>query len=153
MNWIESLYPQERERVFEAMRRIGERVEVSFIAMRKLGAPAGTIPVGAAAFDEFLSGEGPAVFLRALRNGEAPEDAEIQAKEWARGAIKIHNAKRPTQFDWARDEIAGDGPIERARRDIERQFGAKYGEQYWQERDTSQGRQGEQDTARPGTAA
>lgn len=131
------------------MRRIGDRVEQAFIAMRKLGAPAGTIPVGAAAFDVFLKGEGPAVFLRALRNGGPPEDAELRAKKWAREAIETHNAKRPAQIDWARADIAGDGPIEWARRDIERQFGAEYGEQYRKKWNPKKRRKAEQDTSRP----
>lgn len=148
-NWIESLYPLEQERVFAAMRGIGERSEQVFIAMRKLGAPAGTIPVGAAAFDEFLKGEGPAVFLRALRNGATPSEAEGKAKEWAREAIHTHNAKRPTQIDWGRDEISGDGPIEWALRDIERQFNSSYGKQYRQERKTTMRRQEQQDSTEP----
>lgn len=118
--WLQSLESDIRERVFAAMRAIGNRTEDASKHERVLRPPHGTVGVGAADFDEFIKAEGPMVFLRGLRTGARPEDAETEAKDWAREAISAHNQKRPKDINWARADITGDGPIERARRDVER---------------------------------
>lgn len=119
MSWIESLPTQQRDAAFATMRRIGDRADRAHKAERKLIAPQGTLAVGSAAFDPFIIVAGLREFLRAIRRGLTPVEAEAEAKKWVREAIAFHNAKRPGDGSWERDEIAGDGYIEKARREME----------------------------------
>ena len=117
-NWLESLPAQHKESVFTAMREIDAKAMQHDTNERALRAPQGSIPVGSAGFDEFIRAEGPNEFLRGLRKGLTPEQAETAAKAYAREAVAKHNAKRP-DYTWQRADMTGDHAIEMARQKVD----------------------------------
>lgn len=117
-NWLESLPEEQKQAAYAAMREIDARAQQADKNERALRAPQGSIPVGSAGFDEFIRAEGPNEFLRGLRKGLTPEQAEAAAKVYAREAVAKHNAARKDR-DWQRADMTGDSAIERARQNVE----------------------------------
>lgn len=75
MNYLQSLHSDDRERVFQAMRSIGERAEVFRSRYRSLCPGPLKIPVGATHYDELFRMESLDHFLRKLRAGYTPKES------------------------------------------------------------------------------
>ena len=119
MKYYEMLSEETRQRLFAAMRKIDSRAQSYLEAGNRLGRRNGnTILVGAAHFDELIKGESLSAYLRQLRKGEQPTDAEIAAKAEARSIIASHNRQRAKDVCWQRADMAGDSSIEWAHRQI-----------------------------------
>ena len=117
--YYETLSDATRERLFTAMRKIDTRAQGYLNQGNKLGQGTGmSIPVGAAHFDEIIRGSGLSAYLRALRKGECPTDAEKAAKTEARSIIASHNKQRAKDVCWQRADMAADSVIEHAHRQI-----------------------------------
>ena len=117
--YYETLTDETRERLFAAMRNIDTRAQSYLERGYKMGRGTGmSIPVGAAHFDEIIRGEGLSAYLRALRTGLCPTDAEGAAKAESRSIIKSHNSKRAKDVCWQRADMAVDSIIETAHHEI-----------------------------------
>lgn len=102
-SYFESLTDSDREALFTYMRRLDEKGQHYWRQARTLTAPAGTIPVGAAAFDPTIRALAGDAYLRGLRAGLSPDAAYTEALDESRASVKLHNAKRPREMTWQRD--------------------------------------------------
>lgn len=76
------------------------------------------IAAGAGGFDIWIKSETIFHYLRNLRTGMGTTEAAEETKQWARGAIELHNKKRPKDINWARWEGHADSAID----SLEREF-------------------------------
>jgi len=117
--WLSTLQPDTKERIFAAMRAIDTRAQRYLETGNHMGRGTGmSIPIGAAHFDELLRGEVLCSYLRAIRKGASPTEAIDTAKAEIRSIIKSHNSKRAKDVCWQRADMAGDSTVEYAHRQI-----------------------------------
>src|SRR5262249_28183551 len=110
----ETLDDETRERVFVVMRKIRSESDAALAKARELAPPYGTIAAGAAYFDEWLRGETLAYFLGQLGKCDTLISAHEVAQRFAAHAVTIHNAKRPRDVGWLRDEAMADPALHHA---------------------------------------
>lgn len=97
MNWLDSLSPDDRERVYAEMRSIGDSADDWYAQHRRLTPNNGDIPVGSAHIHPLIRSESLREFLRCLRTGSTPWEAKDKAKEMGRLIARNWNAKREWQ--------------------------------------------------------
>lgn len=73
--YYDTLALKQREALFQVMRDLDSEEQRYRSRAQALAAPAGTIGVGAADFDEIIKAEVLLSYLRALRQGRTPEEA------------------------------------------------------------------------------
>jgi hypothetical protein len=100
------------------MRRIRAEEETYFNRDRKLAEPGGTLPVGPARFDESIKADVLREMLSKVNRGKSPQEAAAAAKELAREWVRNHNAKRPGDTMWQRDEGTADPLIDDTMRSL-----------------------------------
>lgn len=105
MNWLKNLSVAKQDAVHTVMwsidveaNRLMDLHRKDLDHLSKMNA----IPVGATHMDSFLRCEAAMDFLRCLRQGCAPAEAEEKAKTLSTLAVKIHNSRRPKDINWAR---------------------------------------------------
>lgn len=111
-NWLNALPQDKQEKVFGAMRHIGE---VCYPAESN-SLPGDVLAVGGGGFDKALPCEVLSFFLRCLREGNSPVDAAEASKDYSRQLIQSHNAQRPNDLNWGRWQGAGDAKVDWALR-------------------------------------
>ena len=115
--WLASLDDAKREQVFAWMRATGEKSLKEMERSRFL-LSGGGIPVGAAGFDHFLTGNTVDEYLSALRNGFDPATALTRAKDMGRICVQKHNAQRKRDVCWQRYEASADTGLEHLHRTL-----------------------------------
>jgi len=113
-NWIESLNEEQRERVFSAMRRIGEIAGDIGVIMKRYAIAGDMIPVGSCDFDEKLKYYVLNHFLRCLGQGHDPQASLQDSWMQSRKHIADHNRRRINEMEWKRWQAHGDGWLESA---------------------------------------
>lgn len=109
--WLGTLSDETRERVFSSMRSIDLESNRYLNNAARLRAPAGSIPIGAAGFDEMIRYEILASYLRAIRKGSSPSEAENAAKLEARDIVESHNKQR-SDVTWKRWSATAESTLE-----------------------------------------
>lgn len=115
MKYFESLPAEDREALFEYMRKLGQNAQRYEAEHRRLSPRHGERAVGAAAFDPFLTSSVTNEYLFALRKGETPDEAESTAADYGRVCVLKHNEKRK-DINWARWIDSGTALAESLRR-------------------------------------
>ena len=92
VHWLDSLSGPERERVLDAMRRIGSKADVWFRRGQWLAPRHGEVATGGEHHDLICKAEALRRFLALLRFGEDPEESASRAKEYARQSVAKWNA-------------------------------------------------------------
>ena len=100
--WYATLGAATRDAVFAWMRDQDARAERARRQARELSPRHGEIAVGSGAFDPLLEAITIEAFLRCLRLGGSPDQAEIAATAAVRDAVERHNAVRPRDTNWQR---------------------------------------------------
>lgn len=105
--YYKTLEPERREALFALMRGWGNEAVLYFAEGRK-GWENGSIPVGAAGFDEgTLRGAVREEICAALRVEPTLDAVEARASECLRGWVRNHNKMRPNDVTWQRDLDTG----------------------------------------------
>jgi 2'-5' RNA ligase/predicted ABC-type ATPase/GNAT superfamily N-acetyltransferase len=105
--YYSALEEKPREALFAVMRKLDTEAERLENVARKNQGPFGTIPVGAAHFDDMLRSLAPGEYVRGLRKGMDPSEALASAKAEMRAAVEKHNKNRPKDINWKRDINSG----------------------------------------------
>jgi hypothetical protein len=113
--YFETLTDADRETLFGFMRTIDAEAQRQEAEHRRLSPGHGQVAVGAAAFDPWIKAYATQEYLRALRNGEEPDDARDSAQVEARYAVDRHNEKRPKDINWQRWNGTADSVVDRLR--------------------------------------
>ena len=92
VHWLDSLPVPERERVFEAMRRIDRKADERFRRGQRLAPRTGEVATGGEYHELTCKAEALRRFLALLRFGEDPEESASRAKEYARQLVAKWNA-------------------------------------------------------------
>lgn len=110
--------PEPREVLYALMRKLGVEAEAYFDRGRE---EPGTIPIGAAFFDDVIRGAARQELVSALGKYPPPESLERlravieEALEDAREALRLwvvkHNARRTRDINWRRDRDFGAGEL------------------------------------------
>jgi len=114
--YFDTLTETDRENLFSFMRQIDTEAQREEEKHRQLSPRHGAIAVGAAHFDPWIKAYAMQEYLRALRNGESPDDARDSALVEARYAVELHNRKRPKDVNWKRWTGTADHVIENLHR-------------------------------------
>jgi hypothetical protein len=112
-HWLNSLEPEQKERVLSVMRSLEERSDSHYRKSTILTPDNGRHGVGAAHEDEAHQAEAIACVLRWVRNGTTPSKAGALATDSLRRTLKRHNCRRESDIMWKRDDMAMDGLIAR----------------------------------------